>query len=183
MKRNKKRTPFKDFMFMQSAGFVTFPTQKELDELPRPDVLCGVTTPTTLNDLTMGQLAELLTAGTEDIFKVIKSIIGVDAESVLKEPYERVIGFLNFVTREAQRIGDLFKSIKTAYTTEQIAAGVDDLNFGIFGTIDWYARRMGIHDHDEVMKVCWVRIWQCAKNDADTAAYDKRLNEIITKKR
>jgi hypothetical protein len=59
-------------------------------------------------------------------------------------------------------------------------AGIEKLNFGMFGLADWYARRMGISDHDEAFNTPWLRIWQCRKNDIEEAEYRDNLQRIQT---
>ena len=65
------------------------------------------------------------------------------------------------------------------HTSEQMRAGIDRLNFGVFGLIDWYARRMGITDHDEVLKVPVLRVYQCLKMDKEQQEYENRLAKVI----
>ena len=36
---------------------------------------------------------------------------------------------------------------------EEIKAGINDLDFGPFGIIDWYAHRQGYQDQDDAAKV------------------------------
>lgn len=93
-----------------------------------------------------------------------------------------VFGVINFVRSELERINNLFASIKISHTPEEIAAGVEDLNFGTFGVIDWYAKRMGITNQDEVYNVAWIRIYTCMKNDNEKAEYESRLNKQYTEK-
>ena len=52
---------------------------------------------------------------------------------------------------------------------------MEKLDFGSFGVLDWYARRMGITNQNEVREVAWVRIFQCMKNDAIKNEYERRL--------
>lgn len=88
-----------------------------------------------------------------------------------------VFGFVNFCRAELERINKLFEAVAPTHTSEEIAAGIEDLNFGTFGVIDWYARRMGITNQDEVYSVAWVRIYTCMKNDNEQSEYEKRLNK------
>ena len=180
MKRKKKRTSFREYLFLKSFNLIKSPTDKELEQLKRPEKLCGRFTQPSLNSLTMGQLAEII--NTEDTVKIIQVITGLSEREIMAEPYERVVGYIHFVTAELKRIADLFKQLEINYSNEELQAGVKDLNFGIFGTIDWYARRMGITDHDAVMKIRWIRIWQCAMNDGMKLKYERKYNEIITRK-
>lgn len=179
-KRQTKRTPFSEYLFLKSKGLITSPTDEELAQLERPLKLCGRYTPSTLNILTMGELADLIEQPDNPV-AIITTITGCSEAELMQEPYERVVGFINFVTSESHRIAELFNQLEINHTPEELQAGVKDLNFGIFGTIDWYARRMGITDHDEVMKVRWIRIWQCAMNDSQQADYEKRYRDIINR--
>ena len=47
-----------------------------------------------------------------------------------------------------------------------------------FGILDWYAKRMGITNHDEVLTVPWLRIYKCMDMDNKVEQYQRRLNEI-----
>ena len=177
-----KRTTFGEYAFLRDKGLIESPTEEQLAQLPKPERFCGRYMPDDLNGLTMGQLAEIISCDKDDMVKTLCIITGATMDEIIKEPYERVVGLLNFATAEIRRIGDMFKQLDNGYTKEELEAGVEDLNFGIFGTIDWYARRMGITDHDAVMKIRWIRIWQCAMNDGMKLKYERKYNEIITRK-
>ena len=68
------------------------------------------------------------------------------------------------------------------YSSEEVAAGVHDLDFGSFGVLDWYAKRMGIANQNDVRDIAWVRIYQCMKNDHEQQLYERRLQEQYMKK-
>lgn len=84
---------------------------------------------------------------------------------------------MNFVKNEVNRVNSLFASIKPTHSSDEIAAGINDLNFGTFGVLDWYARRMGITNQDEVFSVPWIRIYTCMKNDNEKNEYESRLHK------
>ena len=99
--------------------------------------------------------------------------------------------YLNLYLQERPRISRLdFEGVKSSERTElidkikikpeneEIRAGITRLNFGIFGMIDWYALRMGITDHEEVMNVPWGRIYKCMEIDNKTMEFRKNLNKI-----
>ena len=157
---------------------------ERLNNQPRPNELCGVSVPETLNSLSYGTLDALQRASTSDdvATAVITLLLNVKAQSVYDEDVNKVFGFIKFVEREVERINGLFSAIKTKYSSEEIQAGVKELNFGTFGVLDWYAKRMGIADQSDVMDVGWVRIYQCMKNDNEKAEYDRRLAEIYKNK-
>ena len=80
-----------------------------------------------------------------------------------------------------ERIGKLFKSLESDKTSEEIRAGIEKLDFGAFGLVDWYAKRMGIVDHEEVFATPWQRIYQCLKIDHENAEFEKRYRNIINR--
>jgi len=90
-----------------------------------------------------------------------------------------VLGIVNMVEREMERIGRLFQSLQGGTSGDEVAAGIDRLDFGAFGIVDWYARRMGIVDHEEVFALPWQRIFQCMKIDHENNEFEKRYRKII----
>ena len=171
--------PYKDFLllFPYADKEVQEELIKRLREQPRPDKLCGKDVPKDLNGISYGMLDDLRTAtGNDDIAGACaKVLLGVEPEDLLKEDANDVFGFTSFVTEELKRINKIFQSIKVNYSKEEIAAGVKELDFGSFGVLDWYARRMGITNQNEVREVAWVRIFQCMKNDALKNEYERKL--------
>ena len=85
--------------------------------------------------------------------------------------------YKSFVTKELEKINKLFTSIKQTYSKEEEAAGIRELDFGSFGVLDWYARRMGIPNQNDVRDVAWVRIYQCMKNDNMQSEFERRLHK------
>lgn len=152
---------------------------------PKPMFVGGRETPSTLNGLTYGQLADIQEHG-KNIDGIMHAVLvvlpSVTAEQVQAERAAVVVGFVAWIGRELERINRLFAKIAPRYTPEQIAAGVNGLQFGTFGVLDWYAKRQGIADQNEVRAVPWVRIYQCMKNDAEVANYEQRLQKILTNK-
>ena len=108
--------------------------------------------------------------------------VGVEDSAVMLERADRVLGFVSFCNREVERINGYFASIRPDFDPEEKMAGIEKLRFGSFGVLDWYARRMGIADQNEVRSVPWVRIWQCMKNDNEQGKYEKRLREVYKRK-
>lgn len=135
--------------------------------------------PQDLNDLTLGQLITLEEIGANTgVFAAIAVVLlGRSPEWAMKAPAMEMLGLRNMVVREQDRIAGLFAMLTREHTAAEIMAGVDKLDFGMFGLADWYARRMGITDHDRVFETPWLRIWQCRKNDIEEADYLKRLQK------
>lgn len=153
----------------------------QLKTAKKPAFILGHELPETLNTITYGQLDDFSRINQKDADPTIQvfQILGIEISvaEIYKLNVFDVFGVLNFVREELERINGLFASIKTTYTSEEIAAGVKDLNFGTFGIIDWYAKRMGITNQDEVYNVAWIRIYTCMKNDNEKAEYERRLNK------
>ena len=159
--------------------------QKQIEQLPKPYTVLDISTPSTLNDLTMGELMELQGIATEDdfLFLPCRLLLNLDRESVMKAKIEQVLGFVYWVAREVERINKLFASTSVPPTAEEKRAGADNLNFGLFGLLDYYALRMGITDHEKVEHVPWVRVYKCLDMDAKKARFERRLRNILSKKK
>ena len=152
----------------------------ELKEIACPARVGRTEAPQDLNELTLGQLIQLEAIGAEKgVFPAIAVVLlGKDEEWAMSAPALEMLGLRNMVVAEQDRIAALFASLTREHTAAEILAGVDKLNFGMFGLADWYARRMGISDHDDAFNTPWIRIWQCRKNDIEEAGYHKRLQKI-----
>ena len=186
MKKKKNRAweedcSYKDFLTL--FPFAMKSVQKELLERlkgqKRPETLCGKAVPKDLNAVTYGTLDDLRTAGETDdpAGTCVKILLGAEPRELLTESVNDVFGFTNFVTDELKRINGLFKGIKVNYSKEEIAAGIRELDFGSFGVLDWYAKRMGITNQNEVRDVAWVRIFQCMRNDCMRNNFERKLSQ------
>ena len=191
MKKAKKRKSLRGYTYYEFL--LLFPCcskehqddmLKYLRSLPRPAFIKGKPVPEDFNTLSYGTLDDLNNAASSNdpATECLKIIMQLEQEDILRLSVCEVFGFINFCEKEITRINDVFKSIKTNYSAEEIAAGVKDLNFGSFGVLDWYARRMGITNQNEVRDVAWIRIFNCMKNDNATNAYERRLRDQYQKK-
>lgn len=138
--------------------------------------------PQDLNDITLGQLVRLEAIGAEKgVFAAIAEVLLEKDEAwAMRAPALEMLGLRNMVVAEQERIANLFASLGREHTAAEVMAGIEKLNFGMFGLADWYARRMGITDHDEAFETPWVRVWQCRKNDQEEADYQRRLQTVQT---
>lgn len=168
---------FETYATLKRLNLIT--NEEELKEAPCPESICGHALPKDLNGLTMDQLTDLMDIKAGNELEAVRVILGIDPKDLLNKPALEVIGLVNFIQSELHRIAGMFKQLKPHYTSEEKQAGVEDLDFGIFGTIDWYAKRMGITDHDEVMKVKWIKVWNCALIDKENHDYERRYRDII----
>lgn len=137
-----------------------------------------------LNGINYGQLDDLSRVKNENdpFAEAIKILLNIDDVEIYGLPVDKVFGFCNFVTKEIERINNLFASISVDHTADELAAGIEQLNFGSFGVLDWYAKRMRITNQNDVRSVSWMRIYMCMKNDAEQAKYERRYNQIILNK-
>lgn len=151
-----------------------------LKEIACPARVGTVETPQDLNDITLGQLIQLEEIGAEKgVFAAIAEVLlNKDEAWALKAPAMEMLGLRNMVVAEQDRIAALFASLTRDHTAAEIMAGIEQLNFGMFGLADWYARRMGISDHEDAFNTPWLRIWQCRKNDIEEAEYNERYQKI-----
>lgn len=152
----------------------------QLEKMSNPLYVGRVRTPTDLNDMTIGQMVQISECkGDRTMFYIVcKVLLNMEQQQVDESPATDVVRFCGWVAGTIQRINELFDSVKTKPTKEEERAGIDKLKFGVFGLIDWYARRMGITDHEDVTNVTWGRVYQCLKMDNETNAFEKRLQKI-----
>ena len=154
-----------------------------LKQQPRPDKLCGVEVPQNLNAISYGMLDDLQTAANADDIagEVCKILLNIEPDKLKNEDVNKVFGFTNFVTKQLNNINRLFARIKPNYSNEEKEAGIESLNFGSFGVLDWYAQRMHIANQNDVRDIAWVRIYQCMKNDNEKNEFERRLSEVYRK--
>lgn len=182
MRREVLYKPFA--VFVPLMAYMTEDTVKSLVLIPPPKVFCKVTIPDTLQQATFGTLVQLQQAPKDNDYlksccALVSVLTGVDARIVASRRAFDVLGIVNMVQGEMERIGRLFQSLNTDKTSDEINAGIDRLNFGAFGIVDWYAQRMGIVDHEDVFNTPWQRIYQCAKIDHENNEFEKRYRKII----
>lgn len=166
------------------ADLVTKGTWVMLRRYGRPNSVGDKVPPEDLNGLTFGELKELQDmASSNDMAGVCKLLLGTDAREFNALPAAETMAFLYWVSEEVVRIAKLFSALTPKYSPEQLKAGVDKLNHGLFGTLDWYCKRMGITDHSIPESVPWVRIYKCMEIDYKNAEYEKRLMKVYEQKR
>lgn len=135
-----------------------------------------------LNELKFKQLNDLqsrIKTFDDLIFVSFEVIYELNKESVLQLSAFDCIRFGIFIKDELDRITNLFKAIEYKPSNEEMQAGISNLNHGFMGTIDWYARRMGYKDHDEVTELKWVRIYKCLKIDHDNNKFNRDYRKVI----
>lgn len=177
--------PFVQFVMLMP--YMTEDTIKSLVLLPCPRTFHKVAIPQDLQQETFGTLTRLQMAPKDNDYlktccALVSTFTGINPDRVASSKAIEVLGVVNMIKAEMERIGRLFQALQSDKTSEEIRAGIDKLDFGAFGLVDWYAKRMGIVDHEEVFKTPWQRIYQCLKIDHENAEFEKRYRNIITKK-
>jgi hypothetical protein len=172
---------------LQIEAILTQESRELLLKLPKPSEAYGKSIPDNLNGLSIGQLFDLQEALSSEniaiaIEKCAEVVLDVPSKKVWRYRADRALGFTLWVLHEIENIAKLWASIKTPPSPEAIQAGIDQMESDNFDTIDWFARRMGITNHEEVMSVPWVRIFKCMKRDNDNAAFEERLRQVYMNK-
>ena len=171
----KKETSFKHWLAVAQH------TNFKVGKYSRPSFVGTHKTPESLNQLTIGQLIDLSKLGdtNESLYTIVTTVMGLSHQEVEQARAVDVVMFVGWVSSEVERINKLFGSVDNNKPTQQEKkAGIDTLQFGLFGMLDWYACRMGISDHDQVLSVPWLRIYKCMDMDNKRRAYEVRLQKV-----
>lgn len=185
MRHNRLNYPFAQFVALMP--YMTEETIRGIVLIPCPRTFCKKPVPQDLQTATFGTLTQLQQAPTDHDYlktccRLVSVLMDVPADIVGSRSALEVLGIVNMIQSEMERIGRLFQSLQTEKTSEEISAGINKLDFGAFGLVDWYAKRMGIVDHEEVFKTPWQRIFQCLRIDHENNEFEKRFRDIITKR-
>lgn len=182
MRRERLLMPFVKFVMLMP--YMTADTIKSLVLIPPPKKFNKRDVPDTLQMVTFGTLTQLQQAADSNDYlktccKLVSVLTGVDERVVASRRAYDVLGIVNMIKDEMERIGKLFQSLQGDHSSDEVAAGIERLEFGAFGIVDWYAQRMGIIDHEEVFATPWARIYQCMKIDHEQGEFEKRYRKII----
>lgn len=177
-KDNRSNMTFREWLTIATHSVMT--AALDIKKFSRPYEVGGHKTPKDLTAMTLGQMFTLSSAKrAQDAFVLPCTVLlGMSEDEVYKSLAVDVVRFGGWVSHQLDTINDLWAKLRPTYTSQEKRAGVDALKFGAFGVADWYARRMGIANHDDVMDVCWMRVYQCMKIDSETAKYQRRLQQI-----
>lgn len=181
-RNNRTNMCFREWLTIATHSTMT--TAIDIKRFSRPKWVGGVKTPENLNLITMGALIAITHAKTaQDAFYLpCQYILGMTQEQVNKALAVDVVSFAGWCAAQMDFINDMFKQLHRDYTPEERQAGAENLRFGVFGLVDWFAVRMGIHDHEEVERMPWIRIYECMKIDMEREAYQRRLQKIYINK-
>lgn len=132
--------------------------------------------------MTLGQMLELQECadGLDMFYRTCRVLLGMKKNEVDDSLAVEVVAFTGWVVSRIVRINKLFEGTQLKPTDEQVRAGISKMNFGVFGMVDWYAKRMGITDHESVFRVPWIRIYKCMDIDTKTEQYNRRLQKVMS---
>lgn len=138
-----------------------------------------------MNAITYGELVTLQTMSNDSELMTTpcKLLLGMSEDEIFASPFSEVLSFSFWVATEVERINKLFAKTHVPPTSEELQAGCDKMNFGAFGIIDWFARRMGISNHEEVERVPWARIYKCLEMQQAETIYQRKLQKLYTQKK
>lgn len=173
-----EKTKFRDWLIIANHAGFKFDADAKVDN--KPDRIGKYPTPKSFEDMTFGQIVQLSELGEADnmMLAIVNITMGLDYKTAANAPAVDVVKYVLWVTEQLQKVNRLFDKLKSSYTPEELQAGAERLNFGIFGMVDAYARRMGITDHEEVLKTPWMVVYKCMEMDYQTNQYERRLNKI-----
>jgi hypothetical protein len=108
----------------------------------------------------------------------IPVVTGLSPAAVPSLRAAEALAFAHRHLSELRRIGELFARVAYKPTPDEVAAGINDHPSGMHGVADWYARRMGIHDIEEVERLPWARVYNAMLMDHHDATFRRRLAKI-----
>ena len=185
-RRQRKRRTCRKYSYGEFLILFSCCRKKHQDELMetlskarKPKFIGKIEVPANLNAISYGMLDDLRNASSsaDPLTEAMTILLGMDLATIYSTNVFDVFGFMNFIKKEIDKINTLFSQLKVRYSSDELAAGVKDLDFGSFGVLDWYARRMGITNQNEVREVAWIRIYNCMKNDVEQNNYERRLHQ------
>ena len=157
-------------------------TSFKVGKYSRPAHVGGQPTPENLNQLTIGQLIDLSKLGdtNESLYTIVETIMGLERTDIDNARAVDVVRFVGWVYSEVEKINKIFERANDTIkpSQQEKKAGIETLQFGLFGMLDWYAVRMGISDHDKVLQTPWLRIYKCMDMDNKRRAFEIRLQKI-----
>lgn len=175
----------KEFLIISDVASDKESLQQAIKELPKPFKVGAKKIPEDLNGITMGDLLRLQGMQTTDELFIVPFdvLLGMKQSEVMKSEASEVLGFATWVSKEVARINELFASTSIQPTQEEVQAGIENMQIGAFGIIDYYALRMGITDHEAVEYVPWTRVYKCLDIDAKKAKFQRKLQTILSNKK
>ena len=162
---------------------ITPESARRIVQAEPPKRVLGRKAPSTLDDISYADLVEYQNFGTlasSDYRRFCElsaaQALGCSAGDLGYLPAMDVAGVAHMVATELARISDLFKSCEVKPTGQESRANPPVGDW--FSMVDWYAKRMGISDHNAAGAVKWQYFYRCAKIDAENNRYERRLMQV-----
>ena len=180
-KPNRLPMTFGQYCLLHSIGAISN-HEEVIAKAKKPVRLCGRYMPDNLDGMTMGTLAEVLNS--KDEIKMLVSIYNLTTSKIQDERADIVIGAIKWTSEQLESITALFKQLERDFTADEIMAGAEQIKGDIFSTINWFVGKSnGRYSHDEALRVPWIIIWRCAKDEQEEREYKQRLTNIINQKK
>lgn len=176
-----KHTTLADFIMYADILKIDEQTIDNLFERLKSYPLCDMLK-ISFNELKFRQLIDLQTkikTVNDMIFVPLEVVHDLKQKDVLQLSAFDCLRFALHSKDELERITNLFKTIEYKPTADEVKAGINTISHGFFGTVDWYARRMGITNHDEVVELKWTRIYQCLNIDYHNNKFERNYRKVI----
>lgn len=90
--------------------------------------------------------------------------------------------FIYEVKDKLERITKMFDSIKYVPDEDERNAGIEKTGSSLYNLADWYARRYGITDVEQVYLLPWPRIYAALKIDVEDIEFKKRYQRVLEAK-
>lgn len=175
---NLHKSRFREFCSIESI--LSEDSKIKVLMIPRPDAVAKKAIPSDLNAISLGALLMLQQAKEpNELYEVVaREIVGVDIDALYNAKAYDVIGLLNWLAAQLERINKLFSGAGRKPTAQEERAGYHSLNLGAFGMIDWFAQRMKI-THEEAAETPWITVYKSMEADGKLEEYRRRLSDIL----
>jgi hypothetical protein len=141
--------------------------------------------PTDFSKMTLQQRFDLQFAFEDgDIFFTTFKTLTKIPKFVLKLiKVKKLFPFVLVVSKELERRNNRMSDLRIEYTAEEKAAGIEQVNHGIFGIIDNIVKISGgAYTHEQVPKLSDNMVFGMLKIEADNSKFQRRLQNIIHEK-
>jgi len=134
--------------------------------------------------LTFGQVYALLAMKTADdwFYLPFQCLLHLDKAAIDELNASQCLRLLWQLRSEMERIVAQLNEASMQPEALEIAAGIENLNHGVFGIADWYARRMGITNHEEVYRTPWLHVLWAMKIDKKNIEYQRCYQKLLAHK-
>ena len=109
-----------------------------------------------------------------------KVYLGIEKEKQInKLPLFEFLRLVIYAKDMAILAAEQFKQLKRQYSTEEIAAGIEEMESDDFDVVDRFCVRNGIVDRNEGYKTSWTIIFRCFKIDFQNKRFQEKYADVI----